>query len=235
MSKVILLIISLIFLLSLQFSTEKKFLSLLDEKEKQKEITYNPEVLNVPKISGNSLKKYFSKKSIFIIDVREIAQCAKGYLPETLIIPESMFSWFPSLIHQGVDLILITEQDKQYSAINATLSLGNYNILGYSWFEEISEENSFNIQVIKYNINTYEEIEKLVKNTEYILDVREIQEFKETGVINEAELIPLSQFQVGYTKIPQDRKVCVYCKSGMRAVLAMTFAKKIAVNILEPP
>ena len=39
-------------------------------------------------------------------------------------------------------------------------------------------------------------------------------------------MIPLSTFQTDYSKIPKQGNVYVYCKSGMRAAIGMSYAKR---------
>ena len=98
--------------------------------------------------------------------------------------------------------------------------------MGYGIYNEINESSSFFIQKIEYNPNTKESIKEIVDNGENIIDIREISEFKETGVIEQAILIPLTTFQTDYIKIPKNGNVYVYCKSGMRAVVGMSYAKR---------
>ena len=98
--------------------------------------------------------------------------------------------------------------------------------LGYALYDELIQEASFSIQVAEYNENTKEDVEKLVKNGEYLLDIREVSEYKETGVIENSHLIPLSTFKTEYSKIPDDVDVYVFCKGGGRALLGMSYAKR---------
>ena len=83
-----------------------------------------------------------------------------------------------------------------------------------------------NIKKAVYNENDMESIQKLVEEGKYIVDIREIDEYKETGVIKEANLLPLSTFRKEYTTLPKDKDIYFYCKSGGRALLGMTYVQR---------
>ena len=87
------------------------------------------------------------------------------------------------------------------------------------------------VEKVEYNSNTKEEIQKIVDNKGIIIDIREIGEFKETGVIKNAILIPLSAFKNDYNKIPKEGDIYVYCKGGVRAIAGMTYAKREGYKI----
>ena len=185
----------------------------------EKEIQY-------PKFSSEEIKPYINDKEIYIIDTREISSCKNGYLENSIIIPLSMsFSkWFPSLIKENSKVIIITDLEHQKDSLEKTSSFNSYKILGYSIYEEI--KNNLNVGTIEYNSNTSEEIQKIIEDKKSIIDVREISEFKETGIIKDAILIPLSDFKNNFKKIPNGGEIYVYCTGGIRAIAGMTFAKR---------
>ena len=94
-------------------------------------------------------------------------------------------------------------------------------------YDEITKEREFDIQVAKYNENTKKSVEKLVEDGEYLLDIREVSEYKETGVIKDSNLVPLTTFSTDYIKIPKDVDIYIFCRGGGRALLAMSFLKRL--------
>ena len=182
--------------------------------------------LKYVKVDANSLKKYLNDRTFYVIDTREIPTAAEGFIPNSLIVPSSMFSWIDAVVPDMAKSILITDLENKDKTIEAFKTLGKYNFIGYCVYEEIIQQASFNIQQIEYDPNTKESITKIVENKGNIIDIREISEFKETGVIKEAHLIPLRTFQDDYGKIPKDGNVYVFCKSGGRAVVGMSYAKR---------
>ena len=186
----------------------------------------NNEYLGFSKISGKELKKYMFNPKVFIVDTRDMTISAEGFFPKSIICPTSMYSWLSSIVPSKADIIIISDEDNYQNSINSLIDLKLYNLIGYGLYNEINESSSFFIQKVEYNPNTKQDIEEIVKNGENIIDIREISEYIETGVIEQAKLIPLTTFQTDYTKIPDNGNVYVFCKSGMRAVVGMTYAKR---------
>ena len=182
--------------------------------------------LKYVKVDAKSLKKYLNDRTYYVIDTREISTAALGFIPNSLIVPSSMFSWIDAVVPDMAKTILITDLENKDKIIESFIGLGKYNFIGFCVYDEIIQQASFNIQQIEYDPNTKESITKIVENKGNIIDIREINEFKETGVIKEAHLIPLRTFQDDYEKIPKDGNVYVFCKSGGRAVVGMSYAKR---------
>lgn len=216
--KVSLLIIIFLFSFNIKITISIKLL------EFQKKL--RREYLEYSKFSGKELKKYVLDQNVYIIDTRDISISAEGYFPQSILCPTSMYSWLSSVVPSGSDIIIISDKENYQNAINSLIDLKLYNLLGYGIYDEINESSSFFIQKVEYNPNTKESIMEIINNKENIIDIREISEFKETGVIEQAILIPLTTFQSDFTKIPKNGNVYVFCKSGMRAVVGMTFAKR---------
>ena len=182
--------------------------------------------LGYMQINGKILRKIINDKSFYIIDTREITTIALGYIPNSLIVPSSMFSWLYTVIPEMAKVVLITDEQNRDNTIDSFISLQKYELYGYCIYDKIIQTSSFNIQTIEYDPNTYDSIKTIVDNNENIIDIRENKEYKETGVIKQAKLIPLSTFQNDYTNIPKEGNVYVFCKSGARAVVGMSFAKR---------
>lgn len=75
----------------------------------------------------------------------------------------------------------------------------------------------------------WHEIEDLVKNDEYILDVREEYEV-ENGSIPNVINIPLGQLRDRLNEIPKDRKIYVCCQVGLRGYIACTILNQYGYN-----
>lgn len=73
------------------------------------------------------------------------------------------------------------------------------------------------------------EIENLVKNKEYILDVREEYEVS-NGSIKNVVNIPLGQLRDRLNEIPKDRKIYVCCQVGLRGYIACTILNQYGYN-----
>lgn len=60
-----------------------------------------------------------------------------------------------------------------------------------------------------------------------LIDVREPEELKNDGYIAGAVNIPLNTLQANLNKIPKDKEVVVYCRSGHRSANAVNQLKQL--------
>ena len=181
---------------------------------------------NIKKISSTILKKFLANKDFYVIDTRDMTIIAEGYFPKSIILPTSLFSWMSAVIPDGANIIVITDEKNEKTTLAKLNELNKYKIYGYGIYNELVKSSFLNIEKIEYDPNTKLSIQYIVKSGGNIIDIREKAEYKETGVIQVAKLIPLSTFQTDYSKIPKEGNVYVYCKSGMRAAIGMSYAKR---------
>lgn len=210
-------LLPILFLILISDVSSMKFLS--------KSFFSNPKLKYVL-INGKTLKKYLTDSNYYIIDSRDMPTIAVGYIPNTILIPSSMFSWLYAVVPESANVIIITDETNKDATIEAFLKLGKYNLIGYCIYDEIVKSSSFNIQQIEYDPNTYDSIKKIVDNNQNIIDIRNPIEYNTTGVIEQAKLIPLPTFLNDYVKVPREGNVYVFCKSGGRAVVGMSFVKR---------
>ena len=177
-------------------------------------------------INPNLIKKSLDKEELYILDTRKMEIMAEGYIPNTILIPSTNFTWLPSVVPDGAYVVIISDGENYMDTYDKIKDLGKYRLFGYALYEELINSGLFNIQKVIYNENTLNDIKTIVENNEYIIDIREISEYRETGVIKEAHLINFSTFLTNYEKIPKKGDIYVYCKKGLRAVVAMSFAKR---------
>ena len=91
------------------------------------------------------------------------------------------------------------------------------NILALSAISK-SEENSTDVEA--------SDIGKLVKNKEFLLDVREEYEYQD-GHIKGAINLPLREILEKKDTLPKDKDIYVYCRSGHRSADAVNFLKSL--------
>ena len=163
----------------------------------------------------------------YLIDTREIDSSEK-FIKNSIIIPLTIIEkYLPVLIPEKSQILLICDKNNYKDSLKKVENIGSYKILGYSIFEKVINEGDINIKSIDYKDNSKKKVDELVSKGKTILDVREIKEYQDTGVIKGSTLIPLSQFNVEYNKLPQKGDIYIFCKTGTRAVMAMTFAIKM--------
>ncbi|WP_339069705.1 sulfurtransferase [Fusobacterium animalis] len=91
------------------------------------------------------------------------------------------------------------------------------NILALSAISK-SEENSTDVEA--------NNIENLLKNKEFLLDVREEYEYQD-GHIKGAINLPLREILEKKDTLPKDKDIYVYCRSGHRSADAVNFLKSL--------
>jgi len=84
-------------------------------------------------------------------------------------------------------------------------------------FEKISPTQAYHM--IKSNKNIY------------ILDIRTPQEVKADGKIPNSHLIPLYQLSKNINKLPKDKEIIVYCRSGNRSVAAARLLSSLGYKV----
>jgi len=70
-----------------------------------------------------------------------------------------------------------------------------------------------------YESVQYYEVDDLIKNNKFLLDVREPMEY-ELGNIENSVNIPLGEIRTSLDKLPKDKTIYVYCQVGLRGYLA---------------
>ena len=183
---------------------------------------------NYVKLPAASIKKYMFKDNVYIIDTRDYKVSNLGYLRNSLLFSLSVgySTLVPLLISDGSNIILICDKDNYKESLKTTEALGRYKILGYAIYDEIIKTGILDILVAEYNENTKKDVQKLVDKGEYLLDIRGVQKWKETGVINESHLIPYNNFKTGYKAISDNQDIYIFCNGGGTALLIMSYLKR---------
>lgn len=180
------------------------------------------------KLTKDEIDSFIPDLNYYILDTRNNIISNQGYLKNSLLMPLTMDydRWLPIFVSKDKKVILICDEDNYEEAYKMTRSLGNYNIKGYAIYDELIQEKENNIQMAEYNENTKADVENLVEKGAYLLDIRDIKEYNQTGVIKNSHLVPLPTFITDYNKITRDEEVYVFCGGGGRALLGMSFLKR---------
>ena len=128
---------------------------------------------------------------------------------------EARLNAIKTIMEKGGDL-----KDLVKYKVNPTDDEWNPDILNILALSAISksEENSTNVEA--------NNIENLLKNKEFLLDVREEYEYQD-GHIKGAINIPLREILEKKDTLPKDKDIYVYCRSGHRSADAVNFLKSL--------
>ena len=181
------------------------------------------------KIGPDSLQKILKDPKTFVIDTRNLTIAEKGYIPKSLLLPpEYLKTYINKLIPKKYALVIISDKSNYYKTIKEIQSFG-YKIFGFSFYEDWVKAK-YKSNVISYDKISVEKINDIKKSNEVILDVREKNEYKETGIIKDSQLVSLSTFTPKMSKVEKTRTVHILCKGGKRAVFALTYLEKFGYN-----
>ena len=128
---------------------------------------------------------------------------------------EARLNAIKNTIEKGGDL-----KDLVKFKVNPTDNEWNPDILNILALTALgkNQENSDDVEAIN--------IESLVKNKEFLLDVREEYEYQE-GHVKGAVNLPLREILSQKDTLPKDRDIYVYCRSGHRSADAVNFLKSL--------
>jgi len=128
---------------------------------------------------------------------------------------EARLNAIKTIMEKGGDL-----KDLVKYKVNPTDDEWNPDILNILALSAISksEENSTNVES--------NDIENLLKNKEFLLDVREEYEYQD-GHIKGAINLPLREILEKKDTLPKDKDIYVYCRSGHRSADAVNFLKSL--------
>ena len=128
---------------------------------------------------------------------------------------ETRLNAIKNTIEKGGDL-----KDLVKYKINPTDNEWNPDILNILALTALgkNQENSDDVEA--------NNIENLVKNKEFLLDVREEYEYQE-GHVKGAVNLPLREILSQKDSLPKDKDIYVYCRSGHRSADAVNFLKSL--------
>jgi len=183
--------------------------------------------ISITKIDSNYLKEILKQEKIYVLDTRNISDSEKGYIPNSIILPLTLSydNWLTKLIPKNAAIILITYKNEQKNVIQETRKLGYLSIFGYAYYDDWINSKFEVKKVLNENI-TVENLDNIKQKGEIILDVREENEYIETGIIKDSQLVSLSEFKNKLKNIESIKTVHILCKSGKRAEIAYTYLEK---------
>jgi hydroxyacylglutathione hydrolase len=163
-----------------------------------------------------------------VIDIRSPTAFAAGHIPQSLSIWRdgipTFTGWFltydqPIILVDDFNLGLET-------VVRSLVRLGYDNIIGYLaggfpiWSrgaQEIGMFGACSVQQLK---------ERLQEESPFILDVRDIRNYREIGYIHGAHHIYVGELPKTLAEIPRNEPIVVYCDAGWKGSLAASYLAK---------
>jgi hydroxyacylglutathione hydrolase len=153
-------------------------------------------------------------------------------------VPESISLWSEGLpglagwfLEYEKPIYLVQSENDPMETVSALIRLGYDNIQGYlsggmlSW--HMSGRKSDTVETL----TVHEFCGILDKGQKpWILDVRSAEELEEDGKIPGAHHIHITQLPEKIRDVPLDKKVCIFCGSGLRSMTAASILKKEGIE-----
>jgi len=183
-------------------------------------------------------------EDVIIIDGRDTKIALKAFLKGSYLITMNMqfCSWVAKLFKNDQKLVLIVECHQVEESIKRIARVGFENVIGFIPFDEFNkyclDYNLTNKYMTSVDIIPRSEIKHVCSGTllKYaLLDVREENEWKKTGIVRNSHLISLSDLEanISYIKTGEtNAKIwAAYCKIGTRGAVAASILKKYDFDV----
>jgi rhodanese-related sulfurtransferase len=173
-----------------------------------------------------SIKNYINDKSTYMLDIRGEKEIKKGFIQNSIISPLSFsFPIISQILNKNKKIILISdknEKEKNSEAIKTLNYLGHKNILGLHSFNNNEDKLLLN-KINYFPLLDNKALMNIIKDNEVIIDIREPNEYKETGIIKSSYLFPVSLLKYNFKLIPKNKKIYILCLSGRRALIIYSY------------
>jgi hydroxyacylglutathione hydrolase len=174
-------------------------------------------------LSLEQFKKFKEDSKVVILDTRDANVVSNGFIPDSILISLKMTYaiWIGTLFSHDTKFIIVAEPGKEKESIIRMARVGFENVIGYleggfdTWAKNEKEISKFETKDL--DLNNLSNIS--------LFDVREKGEWSR-GVIENSNLIALSQLEQNLDKIPKDKDIHLMCQGGLRSVIAISILKK---------
>ena len=168
----------------------------------------------------------------YIFDTRDQTESTIGFIPTSIILSLKIAytTYMLGTIDLNANIIFVTQPRYEMDSIIPAMQAGYTNIVGYLDGGFDAWKNAKKpIERVVYEPSTKDHVEELVKLNSFIIDIREVNEFKDVGIVGGSVLAPLSNFNKHEKDgvVDKTKNVYVLCKSGGRACIAYTYLKKL--------
>lgn len=191
-----------------------------------------PLLVEVPKHPKLTNEQFLSayKKGIKVIDTRNKAAFAEGFIPGSLNIQgnNSFSTWCGWLLNYQEQFMLVADDTKMEDLTRRLMRIGMDNIYGY-----ISRVDDLGVELQKADVIGIEEFKTFLgKDGVQIVDVRGVTEY-EAGHVEGADNVFVGTLQDNLDKISRDSQVVIHCQAGDRSAVAYSILAKNGLNNIK--
>ena len=195
-----------------------------------------PLLTAVPKLKALSNKEMMEAmgNGIKLIDARNKAEFAKGYIPGSINIQgnNAFATWAGWLLNYEEQFMLLADETQLDDLTRKLMRIGLDNIMGYvPSTEAFTDQGGQLDKVPVIDIETFKSI--LKEPNVQVVDLRNATEFK-SGHVKGAEHVFVGTMMDNLDKVSKDKKVVIHCQSGDRATIGYSLLAKAGyTNVLN--
>lgn len=165
-------------------------------------------------------------KGVKVIDTRQKADFAAGYIPGTLNIQhnKAFATWMGWFTSYEEPFILIAEEQQHDELVRMLMRIGLDNLQGYVPDVSVWKELGHKLHQAEV-ISLAELQQKRETGNPQIVDLRGASEYKE-GHLPGADNVFVGTLEQNLDKISKDREVIIHCQTGDRATIGYSILAK---------
>ena len=187
------------------------------------------EVPQLNKLSADTLKENLAK-GMKLIDARDKADFAAGFIPESINIQgnNSFATWAGWLLKYDEPFMLLADESQLDDLTRKLMRIGLDKIEGYVPGTSTWTESGGSLK--NANVISLEETKRLIQNNGVqVVDLRGATEYKE-GHIAKADNVFVGTLPENLDKISKDQPVIIHCQSGDRATIGYSVLARNGFN-----
>jgi len=195
-----------------------------------------PLLTAVPKLKALSNKEMMEAmgNGIKLIDARNKAEFAKGYIPGSINIQgnNAFATWAGWLLNYEEQFMLLADETQLDDLTRKLMRIGLDNIMGYvPSTEAFTDQGGQLDKVPVIDIETFKSI--LKEPNVQVVDLRNATEFK-SGHVKGAEHVFVGTLMDNLDKVSKDKQVVTHCQSGDRATIGYSLLARAGyTNVLN--
>lgn len=195
-----------------------------------------PLLTSVPvlkKLSNHEMLEAMNK-GVKLIDTRNKADFAKGFIPGSISIQNnnSLATWAGWYLNYEEPFMILAEESQTEEITRKLMRIGLDNIMGYVPSVDAYVEGGGRLDTVKI-IDAAEVKKHMVQNDVQIVDLRGAAEFKQ-GHLKGADHVFVGTLPAHLDKVSKDKTVIIHCQGGDRASIGYSLLAKAGYkNVLN--
>lgn len=163
-------------------------------------------------------------KGTIVLDARDADTFEKGFIPGSINIGlNGQYAvWVGSLLDNATPILIVSDEGKEKEAVLRLARVGYEHVYGFL-------KGGFEAWLVQGKpielVDSIEPQEMLGIDMHTIIDVRNPSEWH-AGVLEGAELIPLSKLEEQIAHLDRNQKYLIHCAGGYRSMMAASIMKK---------